>query len=142
MAQASAASLTIREPGRPVLFRIEPGVSAVCDPDLLRVVLDNLLGNAVKYGREGTEVLVSVRRDGVRLRVEVRNAGVGVAPDKIPSLFQKFYRIHDPALMAAKGTGVGLYLVRRFVELHGGRVGVEGEYGKWITFWFEISAGG
>lgn len=53
-------------------------------------------------------------------------------------LFQKFYRVHDPATKTAKGTGVGLYLVRRFVELQGGVVGVEGEYKSWIAFWFQI----
>jgi hypothetical protein len=64
--------------------------------------------------------------------------GVGVAPESTPNLFQKFYRVHDPATTTTKGTGVGLYLVRRFVELHGGRVGVDGVYGSWVTFWFEI----
>lgn len=111
------------------------------DPDLLRVVMDNLIGNAIKYGREGSTVQVSMRRTADGLRVEVRNEGVGVAPDKIGRLFQKFYRVHDPATESAKGTGVGLYLVRRFVELHGGVVGVESEYGSWIAFWFQIPDG-
>jgi signal transduction histidine kinase len=69
--------------------------------------------------------------------------------DKAPSrghesagvLSQKFYRVHDPATKTAKGPGVGLYLVRRFVELQGGVVGVEGEYKSWIAFWFKIPDG-
>ncbi len=108
------------------------------DPDLLRVVLDNLIGNAVKYGEEGTSVLVNLRpvRDG--LRVEVTNHGIGIPADRFPELFEKFHRLQDPRLRSRKGTGVGLYLVKRIVELHGGTVGVEGEYGRWIRFWFEL----
>ena len=111
---------------------------AHADPDLMRVVMDNLVGNAVKYGREGTTVRIALRRVPGRLRVEVRNDGVGVRREDVPRLFTKFYRAHDPATATAKGTGVGLYLVRRFAELHGGATGVEGEYGSWVTFWFEI----
>jgi signal transduction histidine kinase len=108
------------------------------DPDLLRVVMNNLLGNAVKYGREDTPVQVTVHRDIEGVKVKVHNQGIGVAPDKMPNLFQKFYRVHDPETKTTKGTGVGLYLVRRLVELHDGRATVEGEYGKWIAFSFVL----
>ena len=108
------------------------------DPDLLRVVMDNLIGNAIKYGREGSTVRISTRQAGNAMRVEVYNEGIGVAADKIGKLFQKFYRVHDPETKLTKGTGVGLYLVRRFVELQGGAVGAESEHGSWIKFWFQI----
>lgn len=108
------------------------------DPDLLRVVVDNLVGNAVKYGEEGTEVVVTLRSLGDRLRVEVTNRGVGIPPDRLGELFGKFHRLQDPQLRSRKGTGVGLYLVKRIVELHGGAVGAEGEYGSWVRFWFEV----
>jgi two-component system, NtrC family, sensor kinase len=111
------------------------------DPDLLRVVMDNLIGNAIKYGREGSAVRISARQANNVMRVEVHNEGIGVAPDKIGNLFQKFYRVHDPKTKLTKGTGVGLYLVRWFVELQGGMVGVESEYGAWIKFWFQIPSG-
>ena len=112
------------------------------DPDLLRVVMDNLLGNAVKYGREGSTVRISARQAGHSVRVEVHNEGIGIAPDKMGNLFQKFYRVHDPETKLTKGTGVGLYLVRRFIELQGGVVGAESEYGSWIKFWFQIPSNG
>jgi signal transduction histidine kinase len=115
-----------------------PPASAWGDPDLLRVVLDNLIGNAVKYGEEGTDVLVSLRPIGASLRVEVTNHGIGIPAERYPELFEKFHRLQDPRLRSRKGTGVGLYLVRRIVELHGGTVGIEGEYGHWIRFWFEL----
>jgi signal transduction histidine kinase len=115
-------------------------VSVQADPELMRVVMDNLIGNAVKYGLEGTEILVISKKAGENLRVEVYNRGVGVPKDRLSELFSKFLRIQDPKLGSRRGTGVGLYLVKKFVEIHGGRVGVEGEYEKWIRFWFEIPA--
>jgi two-component system, NtrC family, sensor kinase len=108
------------------------------DPDLLRVVMENLIGNAVKYGREGSTIRISAREAGNSVRVEVYNEGIGIAPDKIGKLFQKFYRVHDPETKLTKGTGVGLYLVRRFIELQGGVVGADSEYGSWIRFWFQL----
>lgn len=124
---------------RQMPIRVEGGPVAVsCDPDLVRVVMDNLIGNAVKYGEKGTEVLVAVSTTPGALRVAVTNRGVGVAPERMPELFAKFHRIQDPQLRSRKGTGVGLYLVRRIVELHGGQVGVQGAYGEWIRFWFQL----
>lgn len=111
---------------------------AFVDPDLMRVALDNLIGNAIKYGRDGTTVQVTVHRDPDGLHVAVQNAGVGVPREQFAQLFQKFHRVRDAATRSIKGTGVGLYLVRRLVELHGGRVGVDGDYGAWIRFWFAV----
>jgi signal transduction histidine kinase len=96
----------------------------------------------VKYGEEGTEILVAVHAPPGAIRVAVTNRGVGVALERMPELFTKFRRIQDPQLRSRKGTGVGLYLVKRIIELHGGQVGVEGEYGKWIRFWSEVPRAG
>ena len=123
--------------GMTVTLQGEGGRVSV-DPDLMRVAVDNLVGNAVKYGRDRGEVRVTVEQDGTRLRVEVWNQGVGVPSEALPDLFRKFYRVQDPATSGTKGTGVGLYLVRRFVELHGGQVAVASEHGSWIAFSFTI----
>ena len=128
--QASQREMTISLRGEPISLR--------ADPDLMRVVMDNLIGNAEKYGESGTEIQVTVRQLPQRARVEVRNQGVGVPQERFPELFGKFHRIQDPELASRKGTGVGLYLVKKIVNLHGGQVGVEGQYGEWIEFWFEI----
>jgi two-component system NtrC family sensor kinase len=124
-----------------IAFQSEP-ISLMADPDLMRVVLDNLIGNAVKYGEKGTEIRVSAQKLRGAVRVTAYNRGMGVPRERFPELFAKFCRIHDPRLKSRKGTGVGLYLVKKIVDLHGGRVGVEGEYGEWIRFWFEIPDGG
>jgi signal transduction histidine kinase len=126
---------------RPAIALHGAPISLRADPDLMRVVLDNLIGNAVKYGRTGTEIRVIAQKLPEGIGVEVYNHGVGVPRERLPELFTKFHRIQDPKLPSRKGTGVGLYLVKRFVDLHGGRVGVDGEYGEWIRFWFEIPQG-
>jgi two-component system, NtrC family, sensor kinase len=128
---------------RHMTFRLDADRIAVsADSELMRVVMDNLIGNAAKYGQEGTEIQVTCRMTNGSLYVEVTNQGVGVPRDRFNELFTKFRRIHDAKLSSLKGTGVGLYLVKKIVELHGGRVGVDGEYEKWIRFWFEIPATG
>jgi len=131
--QASLRKMAIVLKGTPM-----PGQA---DLDLMRVVMDNLIGNAVKYGRSETEICVTVNRIPQGIHVEVRNQGVGVPSERFGELFQKFRRIQDAKLISRKGTGVGLYLVKKIIDLHGGRVGVEGEYEAWIAFWFEIPDG-
>ncbi len=111
------------------------------DPDLMGVGMDNLIGNAIKYGQEGTEIRIKAEQNARGFRVCVWNRGLGVPQDRFSDLFGKFSRIPDPKIKLAKGTGVGLYLVKKIIDLHGGTVGVEGEYEKWVEFWFEIPAG-
>jgi len=113
-------------------------VSAEVDPGLMRTVMDNLIGNAVKYGKEGTTIRVAVKSSNESISVSVRNEGVGVPKERFSDLFVKFSRIHDESLKSKKGTGVGLYLVKRIIGIHGGRVDVNGEYGSWIEFSFDI----
>lgn len=128
--EASHRNLTITSTG--------DRVGLYADPDLLRVVFDNLIENAVKYANEGTEIKIHSRKTEGALRVEVSNQGVGVPTDQLSQLFTKFFRVQDPQLISRKGTGVGLYLVKRIVEIHGGHVGVESEYGHWIRIIFEV----
>jgi signal transduction histidine kinase len=109
-----------------------------CDPDLLRIVLANLLGNAVKYGREGGLVRVRVERQVDQLVVTVWNQGPGFPPEDRPKLFRKFSRLQRPELLAQKGSGVGLYTAWRIIHLHGGRMEATSEPGQWAEFGFEI----
>ena len=140
LAQASAASLTIREPGRPVLFRIEPGVTAVCDPDLLRVVLDNLLGNAYKYSGKEEQALIDFGVDpgGGEPVFFVRDNGVGFNMAQADKLFSAFQRLHSDREFS--GFGIGLATVQRIIQRHGGRVWAEGAEGKGASFYFTLPA--
>jgi signal transduction histidine kinase len=116
----------------------DEGVILEGDEELLRVVYGNLIGNACKYGREGGVLRLRATCRGAICRLEAWNDGVGVADEKMGQLFQKFSRIHQSQKGAAKGTGLGLFISRTIVELHGGRIWAEGAEGEWINFLIEL----
>ena len=110
----------------------------VCDPSLLKIVLVNLLGNAVKYGQEGGLIRLRYERLPDHFRVSVWNEGPGFASEERPRLFRKFSRLQSPELKARKGTGVGLYTSWRIAHLHGGRMDATSKQGAWAEFSLEI----
>jgi signal transduction histidine kinase len=111
-----------RQRGVAVSVDALPGLpEAAADPDRLRQVLHNLLGNALKFTPSGRGVRLSASADGARLVVEVSDDGIGVPPEKRNKLFEKFSRL-SPALDETEGTGLGLYISRRLVEAQGGRL--------------------
>ena len=112
------------------------------DPDRMRQVLHNLLGNALKYTPNGKTVFLGARREGQELLVEVRDEGVGVPLEKRARLFGKFSRL-APALDGTEGTGLGLYISRRLVEAQGGRlVYASGPEGRGSVFRIALPGGG
>ena len=115
-----------------------PSVQMTADPQLLRVVFQNLVNNAVKYGREGGHIRIGCRVHDGRAIVNVWNEGVGVPADRVGSLFKKFFRVRDPRLKKEKGTGLGLFITRDIIRRHGGDIRVESEEGQWINFVFEL----
>jgi signal transduction histidine kinase len=127
-------------------YLVAPG-----DVTLLRVVFSNLLGNAIRYGRERAAVSVSlVRRaffdyadSGEQVRqywalCSVRNDGVGFAPEEKQKLFARFQRLHHPEHKDVTGSGLGLYISRQIILKHGGEITAESEPGKWAEFRFRI----
>ena len=114
-----------------------PAVSA--DRAKLRRVLVNLLSNAVKFTPTGGRIDVNAERDGDRaVRVSVTDTGVGIPPEDLARLFDKFEQARSRATRSEKGTGLGLYITRQLVELHGGHINVESEVGQGSTFSFTI----
>jgi len=108
------------------------------DPGLLRIVLINLLSNAAKYGKEGSEVMLTVSRRDEKLTLLVRNEGAGFRDIDRPLLFRKFSRLPTPEHNQVRGTGVGLYTSWRIVQLHNGRISAHSEYGQWAEFTVEL----
>ncbi|MEK6770528.1 MAG: ATP-binding protein, partial [Pseudomonadota bacterium] len=133
------AELQKREPGRRVECHIEPGLAAEGDARLLRVVLDNLLGNAWKFtGRQPrARIEFGALRDADGAPgFFVRDNGAGFDMTYADKLFGAFQRLHT--LSEFPGTGVGLATVQRIVHRHGGRVRAEGALGKGATFYFTL----
>jgi signal transduction histidine kinase len=138
--EPAAADFVDEAVRRGMPIRIEGDAPLEGDPQLLRIVLDNLIGNAVKYGEEGTPIEVRIAAGGENVRISVRNQGVGIEDRHHPDLFRKFGRVDDKRLRGRRGSGVGLYLSRLIVELHGGGIAVTGEYGTWVEFTVELPA--
>lgn len=118
---------------------IEPDFPPVpADEALLVQVFVNLLDNAVKYTPEGGHVKVSARREDCTTRVDVSDTGIGIAPEHLPRIFERFYRIDKARSRQLGGTGLGLSIVKHIVERHGGQVSVASTPGEGSTFSFTL----
>lgn len=113
-------------------------------PRLLRETLANYVTNAIKYTADGGEIVGRVVERGDRVRAEVTDNGVGIAPEDTERLFEEFVRVGrtNPAIKHVKGSGLGLALVKRIAEAHAGTVGVDSTPGAGSTFWIELPACG
>jgi signal transduction histidine kinase len=124
----------------------EISVELVCDhpPSVLidrkrfSQVISNLLSNALKYSHRRGKITVTVESGPIGTRIAVRDTGIGIAPEDIPRVFEKFYRSRWTGGKGTPGTGVGLALVKAVVEGHGGRVSVESTIGIGSTFIIEV----
>jgi signal transduction histidine kinase len=100
-------------------------------------VLGNLLTNALKYTPEGGTVLVSVERKGEDFCLVVKDSGSGIAAGRLETIFERFSQGGRPD---RKGLGLGLYIARRIVQAHGGKIWAESEVGRGSTFYFTLPA--
>ncbi len=131
---------------RDVTVAIAPDVRVWADEDRLRQIFTNLLTNALKYSDSGTPINImaarrhEATRGGALVEITVRDHGMGVPPEEIPKLFQRFVRLNRDIAGPVRGTGVGLYLCRVLVEAMGGRIWVEssGIPGEGSTFHFTL----
>lgn len=104
------------------------------DKDALTQALNNLLDNAVKFSPGRKEIEVVVRRDETSVIIEVKDRGIGIPPNELDKIFDKFYQGHNAARQSSKGTGLGLTLVEHTVEAHRGRIEVKSRVGEGSTF--------
>ncbi|GFO64992.1 PAS domain S-box protein [Geomonas paludis] len=132
------AELRLSDPQRRAECVVQPGLVADADPQLLRVVLDNLLGNAWKYSAKKEEARLefgTVQHQG-RDAFFIRDNGAGFDMSHASELFKPFQRLHDPEDF--KGTGIGLASVQRIIQRHGGQIWAEAEPGSGATFFFTL----
>jgi len=138
------ALVDARSMGSPCTLSIdarEDDVVVHADPERIHEVVENLVGNAMKYSPAGSDVRVGIWREGTDARISVTDQGPGIAPADLPSLFQKFSRLSAARASRVTGTGLGLYICRSIVEAHSGRIWVESQPGQGSTFQVALPLG-
>jgi signal transduction histidine kinase len=118
---------------------IDPSLDTiVADERKFKQILLNLLSNAVKFTPDGGRIDVRAQANGGDVVVAVHDTGIGIAPEDQAAVFEEFRQVGRNYTNKQEGTGLGLTLTRKFVELHGGRIWLESEPGKGSTFTFSI----
>lgn len=115
----------------------EPGLSVRADATRLKQMLMNLVGNAIKFTPEGGRVELTARRTDGQVRIEVRDTGPGIRAEEQKRIFEAFYRLRKSG-EATEGTGLGLTITQRLVELHGGQLGLESQSGQGSCFYLSL----
>lgn len=134
------AELTTENAGRPIEWNVAALPSVQCDKAMMKQVLTNLLGNAVKYSRGSNPAKIDILyelKDGMHV-IGVKDNGVGFSMEYSDKLFAVFQRLHKAEEF--EGTGIGLSTVKRIITRHGGKVGAESSPGKGATFYFRLPA--
>ncbi len=121
-----------------IVCEFEPLFSVKVDTELMRQVFSNLVENAIKYSPENTKILVTTEEVDGMVVVQVADQGIGITDTEIKNIFTKFYRTKSVKNSQIKGSGLGLYLAKYFVELHKGRINVESIPQQGSTFTVEI----
>jgi signal transduction histidine kinase len=160
-AVADTASLRTAKRQECTLDLDSASLAILADGGRIRQILFNLLSNASKFTREGGKISLSAVRTRVPLRqpaeragerarfikqdvvwVSVADEGIGVKREDMPKLFQEFSQVDSSSSRRAQGTGLGLALCKKFVEMHGGTIGADSVFGKGAAFWFLLPAEG
>ncbi|WP_409070164.1 ATP-binding protein [Clostridium sp. FAM 1755] len=118
---------------------IEEKVIAV-DPDKIERIILNLLSNSIKFTNPGGNIFVNIKDAGEHVYIHVKDTGVGMPSDKLESIFQRFFQIDKTLKKNKEGTGIGLHLVKSFVEMHKGEVTISSELGKGTEFIIKLPA--
>jgi signal transduction histidine kinase/CheY-like chemotaxis protein/HPt (histidine-containing phosphotransfer) domain-containing protein len=130
--------------GLELVYHLSPEIPAYLrgDPHRLRQIITNLVGNAIKFTERGEVVLraglVEEAEDGVVLRFEIQDTGIGIARERQAAIFESFSQADNSTTRRYGGTGLGLAIAKRLSEMMAGAIGVESEPGKGSTFWFRV----
>lgn len=133
----ASCELTAKKMESKIIFRVDEELPPVfADRKKVRMVIEHLVDNALKYGRKGQEVEVRLARRGAEMFFSVTDQGVGIPADDQKQIFGKFFRAHNAKRYQIEGVGLGLYIVRAMIEKSGGRTGFASKEGEGSTFWF------
>ena len=108
------------------------------DVEKIRLAIQNLLENAIRYTKSGGEISVSLRDLKKEIEFSVRDTGVGIPKDQQARVFTKFFRAANVMRMETEGSGLGLFITKNIIEAHGGKIWFESEEGKGTTFYFSL----
>ncbi len=140
---ATLVSTRAKEKDLELIVRVQPGLpeNMIGDVGRIRQIITNLMGNAVKFTEKG-HVLVEVagesRGNSTLLRFSVTDTGIGIPEDQLATVFEKFSQVDSSSTRRHEGTGLGLTITSKLVELMGGTVGAQSKLGEGSTFWFEV----
>lgn len=109
---------------------VVPDVEIFADESLLQNVWENLLGNAIKYSHENGSIHLLLKEEKKSVFVFIEDQGIGIPPDALPKVFDRFYRVDPSRTRTVEGTGLGLAITKEIVQLHGGKIGIESKEGK------------
>ncbi len=143
----SQLNVSASNKGVSLTMALDPALLQPLRGDALRLgqVLTNLIGNAIKFTTQGEIIvrynMLTTLDNNVNLRFEVQDSGVGMTPKEIAGLFQAFHQVDASTTRKYGGTGLGLTISKRLVELMGGEIGVDSQPGKGSTFWFSLTMG-
>ncbi|MEG1614799.1 MAG: ATP-binding protein, partial [Oscillospiraceae bacterium] len=113
-------------------------IAVDADEDLIHQVIYNLVDNAVKFTEEGGSIRVSVAQEKDRIIAGIRNTGGGIPSEEVGRIFERFYKVDKSRSEDVKGAGLGLYLVKSIVEMHGGQIAARSKQGEYTEFIFWI----
>ena len=116
-----------------------PGLHVKANAPLLEQAIVNLLDNAISYSNADGTVWLTARRENGAVRIDVRDEGIGIAPEHVPRIFERFYRTDKARDRASGGTGLGLAIVKHIAQIHDGQVSVASEVGQGSTFSLRLS---
>ncbi len=115
-------------------------LTVYADPSKFEQIMYNLLSNATKFTHDGGSIDVFSEKEGEMVRVMVRDTGIGISEENLDKIFNPFVQIDSSMKRSFEGTGLGLALVKKFVEMHGGNIRVESKLGEGTAFTFELPA--
>lgn len=132
--------LLMEEDGYHINVSCRSGLMVNADPEKMKQVFSNLINNALKFCGEDKTVNVTVRKKGRKVLCQVEDHGVGIPPEELPHIWERYYKASSNMVRSTTGTGLGLSIVKEILTLHKSNYGVNSTLGSGTTFWFELNA--